>query len=116
MQTQPAPSARPALTDVARFALVGSRIATPYLRARREINEACWSDPARWRLGFYFGRADTRLWVPRRLRDGSPDDTNRVINFGHPMGKRPFKVLMTAYAIGLVSLAMSLAALSGLRW
>ena len=32
------------------------------------------------------------------------------------MGKRPFKVLMTAYAIGLVSLAMSLAALSGLRW
>jgi uncharacterized membrane protein len=116
VQTQPVSPERPQVADVARFALVASRIAAPYLRARREINEACWSDSARWKFGFYFGRADTRLCVPRRMCDGSADDANRVINFGHPMGRRPFKILMTAYAIGLVGLAMTGAAVVGLRW
>jgi hypothetical protein len=89
VQTQPVSPERPQVADVARFALVASRIAAPYLRARREINEACWSDSARWKF---------------------------VINFGHPMGRRPFKILMTAYAIGLVGLAMTGAAVVGLRW
>jgi hypothetical protein len=106
----------PDVVESTRFALVGSRVFEPYLEERRESNERVWSDPGRWRFGFYFGEGDTRLWVPRRLKDGRGHPTEAVINFCHRRGRPAFRILLLAYGTGLSLAGAVLAALAGARW
>lgn len=91
-------------------------LAEPYLDNLRARNQMVWSNPRRWRLGFYFGVDDTRLWVPRRCSCGAPRENDRVLNFGHPQGKKAFRILMLAYATGALLLATLVAAGLGVRW
>lgn len=67
-------------------------------------------------LGFYFGPQDTRLWVPRKSLRGQADDERRIINFGHPLGKKAYGVLMTAYFICTTAAIMALAMIFGWRY
>ena len=97
-------------------ALVASRLFEPFLEERRTRNKEIWSNPQNWRLKFYFGKGDTRLWVPPRPKNGLYQDKIRIINFGHPMGKRAFRILSLGYGIGIAACVMILAALSGIRW
>jgi uncharacterized membrane protein len=91
-------------------------LAEPYLDNLRARNQMIWSNPRRWKLGFYFGADDTRLWVPRRCRCGAPREDDRVLNFGHPRGKQAFRILLMAYFTGALLLAALLAAALGMRW
>lgn len=106
----------PVVLETTSHALVGSRVFEPYLDQRRTDNTASWSDKRHWMLGFYFGKNDTRLWVPRRLKNGGAKDDDRVINFGHPLGRKAFRILMLGYMIGFAALTMVVAALAGIRW
>jgi uncharacterized membrane protein len=90
-----------------------TELAMADVRAR---NELIWSNPGCWRLGFYFGEGDTRLWVPRRCACGAPRDADRVINFRHPVGRTAFRILMLGYATAAL-LAVAIAAIAlGARW
>lgn len=91
-------------------------LAEPYLDNLRARNQIIWSNPRRWRFGFYFGEDDTRLWVPRRCRCGAPRENDRVLNFGHPQGKKAFRILMLAYATGSLLAVALVAAGFGVRW
>ncbi|MBS1721371.1 MAG: hypothetical protein JSS66_00020 [Armatimonadetes bacterium] len=102
----------PEVMETTALALVASRLFEPFIDERRERNEAVWSDQNRWLFGYYFGRGDTRLWVPRR--NGA--DGGRVINFSHPLGRKAFRILVLAYGIGTVSAAIVAAAALGARW
>ncbi|MCW5938985.1 MAG: hypothetical protein KF884_04410 [Fimbriimonadaceae bacterium] len=99
-----------------RFTLVASRVCVAFLDERREANQGIWSDPGRWRFGFYFGEGDTRLWVPRRMKNGQEDPVERVINFCHRRGRPAFRILMFAYGTGLALIIALVAALAGVRW
>src|SRR5690349_8809247 len=84
-------------------ALVAERAFGPFLDQRRNENRQVWFDRRSWRLGFYFGHGDTRLWVPRRSRRVT-DCERLVINFAHPLGRKALRVLGLAYAIGFIGL------------
>lgn len=73
------------------------RVCQPLLDQIRRRNEAVWLDRGRWRFGLYFGDGDTRLWAPAKLRGGAPDPDRRVLNFNHPLGRKPFLALMLCY-------------------
>lgn len=88
--------------------LVGSKVFEPWIDDRRRANKAEWENPNHWKFGFYFGKDDTRLWVPK---PGQTDPDLRIINFGHPLGKKAFRILMLGYAIGLVTLGLLVIAL-----
>ncbi len=106
----------PIVLETSTHALVGSKLFEPFLAERRQQNQAVWADSQHWRLGFYFGKQDTRLWVPRRSKDGIPVESVLVINFGHALGRKAFRILMLAYGTGLVALCMVGCALAGVRW
>ncbi len=106
----------PAVLESTQYVLVGSRVFEPFLREKRDANAEVWSRPTSWRFGFYFGAGDTRLWVPRRERDGTPNDAERVINFKHPLGRKAFRILMFGYGTGFLTVCALVAALLGVRW
>ncbi len=106
----------PGVLGSSRCALVAGRLAEPFLTERRQANDEVWADGRNWRVGFYFGAGDSRLWVPRRDRWGRPVDSVRVVNFAHPRGRRAFRVLVLAYGIAAVTAALFTAALLGVRW
>jgi hypothetical protein len=95
---------------------VAARVCEPYLAEARFRNDAVWSNPRNWRFGFYFGKDDSRLWVPRRDRNGKPRDGQRVVNFGHPIGRKSFPILMLAYFTGLLGAITLIAIALGARW
>lgn len=95
---------------------VASRLADDYLEHKRWTNKLAWQNPRNWVMGFYFGEGDSRLWVPRRGKDGQPHTTDRVINFRHELGRRAFGILMLGYGIGAVSLILLIAIAFGQRW
>lgn len=99
-----------------RHRAVATRVAEPLLSEDRFRNEVIWANPRRWRFGFYFGEGDTRLWVPRRGNDGEPVDSDRVLNFAHPLGRKAFRLLMFGYATGLALAGVVVAVLLGVRW
>lgn len=99
-----------------RHLAVAAKMAEPVLNQIQMINAECWSTKSNWRLGFYFGSKDTRLWVPTRSKRGTESSARRVINFGHPLGRSAFKTLMLAYgSTALFTLAL-LAIAAGIRW
>ncbi|MCW5935836.1 MAG: hypothetical protein KIT11_00825 [Fimbriimonadaceae bacterium] len=106
----------PAVVEMPIHAVVADRIWRPILTERRLRNQEVWDDAARWRMGFYFGEGDTRLWVPRRLENGKANEEDRVINFAHPLGRRAFRILMLAYGIAAVAGVFFAMALAGVRW
>jgi len=106
----------PAVYESTVCALVASRLFEPFLEERRARNREIWSEPRNWRLGFYFGKGDTRLWVPRKPKNGLYQDQARIINFSHPMRRKAFRILATGYGIGFIAIVMTVAALSGIRW
>jgi uncharacterized membrane protein len=68
---------------------------------QEEINEAEWRDPANWRggwLGFYFGRRDTRILVPKR---------RPIFGFTVNLGRREGKALLLGILGGIVTLLLS---------
>lgn len=79
---------------------ISERVAEPYLEEVRFRNQAVWANTGNWYFGFYIGRGDARLWVPRRLRSGEADGRRRVLNFGHPLGRRALRVLVAGYFVG----------------
>ena len=87
------------------------RWADPILHGRRAANQAEWQKPENWILGFYFAPGDSRLWVPSRRRFGRPDDSARVVNFGHAAGRPAFRILLLAHAAGLVFMGFLCAAM-----
>lgn len=95
---------------------VASRMCQDYLDHRRWVNDLTWQNPRHWVMGFYLGEGDTRLWVPKRRADGKPYETERVINFRHPQGRKAFGVLMLAYGTGAVTVLFLLAIALGQRW
>lgn len=88
--------------------LVGSKVFEPWIEERRRANLTQWENQNNWKFGFYFGKCDTRLWVPK---PGSDDPNLRIINFGHPLGRKAFRILMLGYAIGVVALGLLVLAL-----
>lgn len=99
-----------------RHRTVATKVAEPLLAEDRFRNEVIWANAKRWRLGFYFGQGDTRLWVPRRGPGAEPIDAERVLNFSHPLGCKAFRLLMFGYATGLALAGVLTAALLGVRW
>ena len=82
----------------------------------RTRDDFVWSNVRNWRFGFYFGKDDSRLWVPRRCACGAPQDHVRVINYAHPMGRKAFRLLMFGYAVGVTLAGTLVAAAFGVRW
>lgn len=89
------------------------RWAEPILHSRRAGNQAEWAKNENWIFGFYYCAADSRLWVPAR-REGRFVKEKRVINFGHPLGRRAMKTLALAYGAGIVFVCFLVAALASL--
>jgi len=85
---------------------VGSRLGRELIASYQQANLAVWEDPRSWRGKWYFGHGDQRLWVPRRMLGGRCHPEERVINFCHPMGRRAFRLLMAAYAIGFAGVGV----------
>lgn len=115
LKLQDAPHAE-RIPDELKFIRVAVRVAEPFLSDRRYANHLIWGNPRNWRLGFYFGNGDTRLWVPRKRRSGEPKDESRVINFAHPMGREAFPVLVAGYLIGAVCLVLLAMMFFGRPW
>lgn len=88
-----------------------SRLAQPLIQSMRQGNEAVWQENSSWKFGFYFGKGDRRLWVPKPTEFGSAHPEDRVINFSHPQAKGAFRILMLAYGIGTLAIAVILAGL-----
>ena len=36
-------------------------------QSQKEINQAEWSNPDNWSVGFYFSKKDSRAWVPKSI-------------------------------------------------
>lgn len=106
----------PIVYETSASALVASKVFEPFLEERRARNREIWHNSQNWRLGFYFGKGDTRLWVPPKPKKGLYTDNVRVINFAHPLGRKAFRVLALGYGIGLVAASMLVAWLCGVRW
>ena len=96
--------------------LVVARLIEPYLGDLRARNDIVWGNPKQWVLGFYFGVEDSRLWVPRRCSCGAPRDQDRVINFGHPLGRKAFRILIFAYGVSVALCGVLAGAALGYRW
>lgn len=116
MEPSPETFTWPPTVEMPIHAVVAERIWRPILNERRQRNHDVWEDSARWRMGFYFGEGDTRLWVPRRLADGTAIEVDMVINFSHPLGRRAFRILMLGYGITAVAGVIFAMALFGVRW
>jgi len=101
-------AAVPLISEPASIAFA-SRLAQPLLQSLKQGNEAVWQDNASWKFGFYFGKGDRRLWVPKPTPFGAPHPEERVINFCHPAAKGAFRVLVLVYAIGILAGAVVLA-------
>lgn len=95
---------------------IAVRLGEPILQELRARDRMVWSNPRHWKLGFYFGRDDSRLWVPRRCGCGAERERDRIINFGHPQGRKAFWLLMFGYGTGLALLGCLVAAALGVRW
>jgi uncharacterized membrane protein len=109
------PTEEPTLVEP-RFLAVAAMASDPFLEERARSNAEVWHDRRSWVGPFYFGAGDTRLWTPKRNRDGTPHDSDRVINFRHPLGRKAFGVLMLGYLVGALAV-LTLAALAlGHRW
>ena len=106
----------PSIYECSPTALVASRLFEPFLDERRARNREVWQDKRSWKFGFYFGKGDTRLWVPQRPKKGLYQDEVRVINFSHPLGRKAFRILVLAYATGAIAATMTIAAILGVRW
>lgn len=103
-------AAVPPMTEP-RYIAFASRLAQPLLQSVRQGNEAVWQDNASWKFGFYFGKGDRRLWVPRPTPFGAPHPEERVINFCHPAAKGALRILVLAYVIGILAGAVLLTGL-----
>ncbi len=99
-----------------RFQSVAVRLSEPFLTERKLDNHSVWTNAKNWHLGFYFGKEDTRLWVPKMRRQGKEDPNQRVINFAHPLGRKAFKILMLGYTVAALGAATLLAYAFGIRW
>lgn len=75
---------------------VSVRLAEPAIRERQDRNYASWSNSKNWKFGAYFGKNDSRLWVPKK---GDSSSRTFQINFAHPLGRKSFATLVLAYAI-----------------
>lgn len=87
---------------------VGSRIGNELIAERKFRNHAMWASRKHWFLGYYFCTGDTRLWVPKRAKGGEPIEEDRVINFGHPLGKRALPVLLLGYSVTAAAIGVVL--------
>ncbi|HRJ34222.1 MAG TPA: hypothetical protein PKY51_11785 [Fimbriimonadaceae bacterium] len=99
-----------------RYQSVAVRVSEKFLSERRTENRAIWEDAKNWKFGHYFGRDDTRLWVPRRRRTGEPDPNQNVINFAHPLGQKAFRILALGYGIAAIAVVTVGAIAFGARW
>ena len=104
------------MLETTTYALVGSRVCEPYLSERKKQNFESWHNKNNWFLGFYFSKTDSRLWVPRRLKNGTPWDAERVINFSHRQARKAFRILMLAYATGFALATTLVLYILGVRW
>lgn len=93
----------------------GARLSSDLIESEKARNNAVWADRRNWFLGFYFGRGDTRLWVPRR-DERVADEGNMVINFSHPRGREAGKVLALAYVVCTLAVGVVGAIALGYRW
>lgn len=98
-----------------RLERVSQGLAAPILEGRRARNQASWVDAENWVFGFYFGYGDTRLWVPRKMKGGEPSEDRCLINFGHPLGRKAFRILALAYIAGATFFGFLTAVLLGYR-
>ncbi|MBL8064765.1 MAG: hypothetical protein JNM34_02785 [Chthonomonadaceae bacterium] len=106
----------PEVHETTTYALVASRVFDHFLDGKRRHNDQIWADDSKWKLGFYFGAGDSRLWVPVRRNRDNKRKSELVVNFGHPLGKRAFRILCLAYSIGFLAVGMIIAAMFGARW
>jgi hypothetical protein len=65
------------------------------------VNEASWNDPSNWGMcdSRYYGRADSRLWVPPRRPGGC---AKRTLNHAHPIYRRFLLALILIVTFGYV--------------
>lgn len=85
---------------------VGSRIGNELIAERKFRNRSLWQNRRHWFLGYYRCTGDTRLWVPRRSKGGEPIEEDRVINFGHPIGRKALPILLLTYGITVAAAAV----------
>jgi len=98
-----------------RIMRIGSRLSQDYLASERARNDAVWKDGRNWIAGFYFGRGDSRLWVPRRSKR-TIGKAELIINFSHPRGREALKVLGLAYLICTTGAVIVGAIVLGYTW
>ncbi len=98
-----------------RIMRTGVRLSQDYLESERARNTSVWKDRRSWFLGFYFGRGDTRLWVPRKVKS-MPHAEEMIINFSHLRGRQAVKVLALAYVICTLAVGVVGAIALGYRW
>lgn len=97
-----------ALVEPVNLVDVGSRLGQELIAERKFRNHALWANRRHWLMGYYFCTGDTRLWVPKRAKSGEPIEEDRVINFGHPLGRRALPVLLLTYTITVVAVGIGL--------
>lgn len=114
MVQRPIRQATSAIVD-SRIMRIGVRLSQDYLDSERARNNHIWEDRRNWFYGFYFGRGDTRLWVPRKGKSRANAEI-LVVNFSHPKGREAAKVLGLAYLICTTGAVIVSAIALGYRW
>jgi hypothetical protein len=79
------------------------------IESRKSDNNDVWDNPRSWKWGHYHGQGDSRLWVPKRSRNGQPNFGRQVINYSHPRAAKAWRMLLTVYAVSGLAGAVILA-------